>query len=130
MDWILGHLLQIGLFLIVGIGFSMWLFPTYGVWAARKSGEADLAEAQKEQMIQRAQADGRLHAAETNKQAAIIEASAVAAQIAVIGAQLTSHDLYLKWQWIKMLEHHRNAATTIYVPTEANLPILEAGRLK
>ena len=48
-------------------------------------------------------------------------------QIKRIGQQLTTHDLYLKWQWIKMMED-RDGDETIYVPTEANLPILEAVR--
>jgi hypothetical protein len=48
-----------------------------------------------------------------------------------IGTQLTTHDLYLRWQWIKMMEEVGAEGTqTIYVPTEGNLPILEAGRLK
>ena len=41
------------------------------------------------------------------------------------------YDLYLRWQWIKMMEDVGAEGThTIYVPTEGNLPILEAGRLK
>jgi hypothetical protein len=66
-------------------------------------------------------------AAEKNKKAAIIEAEAVARQIEVIGNNLTKHDLYLKWQWIQMMEK-RQDGDTIYVPTEAGLPVLEAGR--
>lgn len=85
-----------------------------------------MAEAQYEQRIQVAQAEGRLLAANKNKDAAIIEAEAVAAQINVIGEGLTKHDLYLRWQWIKMMEDRDGE--TIYVPTEANLPILEATR--
>lgn len=108
------------------IGFLMWLLPIYSVWAARKSGEAEFAKAQNEQRIQIAEAESRLHAAQANKAAAIVEAEAVAAQIATIGDKLTKHDLYLKWQWIKMMEDREGQ--TIYVPTEAGLPILEAGR--
>ncbi len=91
-----------------------------------------ISKARNEQQIQVAQAQGRLSAAELNKQAAIIEAEAVAEQVNRIGTQLTHHDLYLRWQWIKMMEdaHDSNESTIIYVPTEANLPILEATRLK
>ncbi len=53
----------------------------------------------------------------------------MAAQIENIGNQLASHDLYLKWQWIKMMEENETDKV-IYVPTEANIPILEALRLK
>jgi len=105
----------------------LWLYPLWRVWAAHQRGLADLAQARNEQTIQVAEAQGRLNAAELNKQAAIIEAQAVAAQIKEIGEGLKQHDLYLRWQWIKMMEE-RDGDETIYVPTEANLPILEASR--
>lgn len=126
------HFLMLTVFVVLlglaFIGFLMWLFPVYGVWSAHKEGLADLARAMNEQQVQVAQAQGRLKAAESNKAAAIIEAEAVAKQIEVIGNNLQKHDLYLKWQWIKMMEE-RPANSTIYVPTEASLPILEASRL-
>jgi hypothetical protein len=111
---------------IAFFAFMLWFIPTYRVWASQKSGEADLAQAHKEQQVQVAKAQGRLDAANLNKQAAIVEAEAVSAQIEKIGEKLTTHDLYLKWQWIKMMEE-RPESSVIYVPTEANLPILEAG---
>lgn len=117
----------IGLIAIALIGFLFWFFPMYNVWSSKKSGQADLEQAHFEQQCQVAQANGRLQAAETNKKAAIIEAEAVAEQIKRIGENLVRHDLYLKWQWIKMMEE-RPESSTIYVPTEAGLPILEAGK--
>ena len=110
--------------------WSLIGYPKWRVWAAHQLGLADLAAAKNEQQIQIAQAQSRLDAATLNKKAAIIEAEAVAEQVAKIGAELTHHDLYLRWQWIKMMEdaHAGNDSTIIYVPTEANLPILEAGR--
>jgi hypothetical protein len=123
---------DVGNLVIMAILFSLAclaFFPWYGVWAAHKEGEAELAKANNEQKIQSAQANGRLQAAKANKEAAIIEAEAVAEQIKRIGQNLQKHDLYLKWQWIKMMEE-RPEASTIYVPTEANLPILEAARLQ
>lgn len=103
-----------------------WIWPVYNVWASRKSGQADLAEAQYEQQIQIAEAEGRYNAAALNKKAAVIEAEAVSEQITIIGEHLKQHDLYLRWQWIEMMKHRDGE--TIYVPTEANLPILEAIR--
>jgi len=105
----------------------MFIFPLWRVWAAHKRGEAELAQAKNEQNIQVAQAESRLRAADINRQAAIIEAEAVAAQVKAIGTELKQHDLFLKWQWIKMMED-RSGDETIYVPTEAGLPILEATR--
>lgn len=116
-------ILIVGIILLVAI---FWAYPVYNVWASRKAGEADLAQANFEQQIQIAEAQGRYNAAETNKKAAIIEAEAVAAQITTIGEHLKQHDLYLRWQWIEMMKHRDGE--TIYVPTEANLPVLEATR--
>jgi regulator of protease activity HflC (stomatin/prohibitin superfamily) len=114
---------------IVFVLWSLFGYPLWKVWASEKRGEADLQKAHKEQQIQVSKAQGRVDAAELNKKAAIIEAEAVSAQIEKIGKQLTEHDLYLKWQWIKMMEE-RPESSVIYVPTEANLPILEAGARK
>jgi regulator of protease activity HflC (stomatin/prohibitin superfamily) len=105
-------------------------YPKWRVWAAHQAGLADLQFAKNEQQIQVSAAQGRLDAADLNKQAAVIEAQAVALQIKEIGEQLTKHDLYLRWQWIKMMEEIDTNNSVIYVPTEANLPILEASRLR
>jgi len=102
-------------------------YPKWRVWASHQEGLADLMMARNEQQVQVAEAQGRLDAAQLNKKAAVVEAEAVALQIEAIGKQLTTHDLYLKWQWIKMMEE-RPKSSTIYVPTEANIPILEATR--
>lgn len=121
-----------GGFVAVILLWTLVGYPKWRVWAAHQAGLADLQRAKNEQQIQTAQARGRLDAADLNKQAAIIEAQAVAAQIDAIGSQLTEHDLYLRWQWIKMMEdtHSDSETSVIYVPTEANIPILEATRLK
>ncbi len=122
-------LIVYALVLIAAItAFCMIVVPPWGVWAARKRGEAAFADAMGEQRIQIAKAHSRLEAAENNKKAAIIEAEAVASQIEKIGKELLTHDLYLRWQWIKMMEERNSKSDTIYVPTEANLPILEATR--
>ncbi len=107
----------------------MVILPPYSVWSARKRGEAAFADAMGEQKIQIAKAHSRLEAAENNKKAAIVEAEAVEAQIKKIGEGLQHHDLYLRWQWIKMMEERHAESDTIYVATEAGLPILEAKRL-
>lgn len=118
-----------GAIIFVLIAWSLFGYPHWRVWASHQSGLADLQKAKNEQQIQIAQAQSRLDAATLNKQAAVIEAQAVALQITEIGTQLTEHDPYLKWQWIKMMEE-RPEGSTIYVPTEANMPILEANRMK
>ncbi len=120
--WILGVIALI-------IGWKLIGYPKWRVWSAHQAGLADLQRAKNDQQIQVAEAQGRLDAAHLNKEAAVIEAQAVALQIKEIGEQLTKHDLYLRWQWIKMMEELDTETNTIYVPTEANLPVLEASRL-
>jgi regulator of protease activity HflC (stomatin/prohibitin superfamily) len=123
---------------VIGGAFAallVWIlfgYPHWRVWSAHQSGMADLQKAKNEQQIQVSVAQGRLDAAQLNKQAAIIEAEAVGLQIKEIGAELQHHDLYLRWQWIKMMEESKSESgrEIIYVPTEANLPILEAIRLR
>lgn len=116
---------------------TLWMlvgYPRWNVWASHQSGLADLMQAKNEQQVQVSEAQGRLDAASINKKAAIIEAEAVACQIEAIGKKLIKHDLYLKWQWIKMMEDRSNRedgdASVIYIPTEAGMPILEAGNRK
>lgn len=117
----------LGFAVMAVILFSLFGYPVWNVWASKKNGEADYQQAINEQRIQIVEAQARFDAAELNKKAAIVEAQAVAAQVREIGEQLTKHDLYLKWQWIKMMEDRDTDTETIYVPTEAGLPILEAG---
>jgi len=122
--WIL-----LGLFVICLIWGILALIQVYGVWSAHKDGQADLARAQNDQQIQVAQAKGRLQAAELNKEAEIIDAAAVAKSVEIIGKALHDNHGYLQWKWIHMMEQ-RDSGDTIYVPTEASLPILEAGKRK
>ncbi len=95
--------------------------------ASQKQGEAELAQATNAQKVQIAQAKGRLEAAQLNKEAEIIDAEAVAKSVAIIGDALKNNEGYLRHQWIAMMEK-REAGDVIYVPTEAGLPILEAGK--
>lgn len=122
----LGGLIVVGLFLVAFIAFLMFALPMYWVWSAKKRGEAELAAARGEQRIQVADAQARLEAADLNKRAELIDAAAVAQSIEIIGNALDGKDGYLQWQWIRMME--TNPGSTIYVPTEAGLPILEAGK--
>jgi regulator of protease activity HflC (stomatin/prohibitin superfamily) len=129
MDVDLNQLLWAGLWLvIIVIGWILVGYPKWRVWASHQEGLADLQRAKNEQQIQIAQAQSRYDAAGLNSKAAVIEAEAVALQIQAIGSELKNHDLYLRWQWIQMMEKQESETTTVYVPTEANLPILEATR--
>lgn len=117
---------EAGIVLVVFIALLMWVLPIYNVWSSRKSGEAELAEAEFAEKVAIAQANARRSAAEANKEAEVIEAEAVSESIKKIGNALQNNAGYLQWQWIKTMSDTENQV--IYVPTEASLPILEAGK--
>src|SRR3990170_3957810 len=54
-------------------------------------------------------------------------AKGVAQANEIIGQSLKGNEAYLRYLWIQGLENG-TAPTIVYVPTEAGLPILEAGR--
>lgn len=101
--------------------------PVYNVWSARKAGEAELAQADQNRQIAVAQARAKAESAHFEADAEITRAQGVARANAIIGKSLQGNEAYLRYLWINGLEQNRNAV--IYVPTEANLPILEASRL-
>ena len=113
--------------LITTTGTAMVGLPIYGVWSARKTGEAQLAQANQNRQIAVAQARARAESAHFLAEAEITRAEGVARSNEIIGASLRGNEAYLRYLWINGLEQNRNAV--IYVPTEAGLPILEAGRL-
>lgn len=121
MEWII--------YIGIVIGVLMWILPIYGVWTSRKSGEAELAEAENAEKVAIMKANARLSSAKANKEAEIIEAEAVSMSIKEIGEALEKNPSYNRWQWIKMMDRDNNKSV-IYVPTETNIPILEATRIE
>lgn len=118
---------------IAGLGFILVLVvcglagcPAYNVYSARKEGEAILAHAQSSREVAVAEAKAKMEAALLLAQADTIRAHGVARSNEIIGQSLKNNEAYLHWLWIDNIEKNPNAV--IYVPTEANLPILEAGR--
>lgn len=109
------------------IVLGMWGCPQYYVYKARKDGEATLAHAQSSKEVAVAEAKAKKESAELLAEADTIRAHGVARSNEIIGLSLKDNEAYLHWLWIDNLE--KNPQAVIYVPTEANLPIFEAGRL-
>lgn len=105
---------------------SMWGCPKYNVYSQRMEGEAQLAHAQASKEVAVAEAKAKMESAAMLAQADTIRAHGVARSNQIIGASLKGNPEYLHWLWIDNIE--KNPQAVIYVPTEANLPILEAGR--
>ena len=107
---------------ILAIGFLFWAFPQYGVYSKTLSGKAELKEAEWNRQIAIEEAEAELEAANLKKQTDIVRAEGIAEANRIISMSLT--DQYIKWKWVEGL--HDGSSEVIYVPTEANLPILEA----
>lgn len=125
----------LGLFSIfcifVLIGFAWGFFALgrqYDVWAQAKEGEAELAKAESNRQIKTLEAKASMESAKHLAEAEIIRAKGVAEANRIIGDSLAGNEAYLRYLWIHGLADGRNQV--IYVPTEANLPILEASRTK
>jgi hypothetical protein len=112
---------------IVGGGL-MYGCPQYGVYEQRLSGEAELAKAEYSKRVQVNDAQGKLDAAKLLAQVEIARAEGVAKANTIIGDSLKDNEAYLKYLWITDVAGGPAKPTVIYVPTEANIPILEAGQ--
>ncbi len=101
-------------------GVFLWGAPKYRIYSQTLRGEAALRESEwsKKVLIEQANAE---------KQSEILRAEGVAEANRIIGESLAGNDEYLRYLWITTLSS--DSSKVIYVPTEANLPILEAGRL-
>lgn len=112
--------------IIAVIGLAMWVIPQYRVWSARMEGEAELAQAEGNRQIAVQEAQAKKEAASLLAEAEIERAKGVAKANEIIGNSLKNNDSYLRWLWIENLDRGNNSV--IYIPTEAGLPILEAGK--
>lgn len=115
------------LFLLI-VSLGMWGCPKYNVYSQQLQGQAALAHAQSSKEIAVAEAKAKMEAADMLAQAEVKRAEGVAKANQIIGESLKNNEAYLRYLWINNLES--NNPTVIYVPTEAGLPILEAGRFK
>lgn len=111
------------------IAAGMWGLPLYTVWQQRLAGEAELRRAEQNRQIKIQEAKAVEESAVHLKVAEVTRAEGVAAANKIIGNSLRQNEDYLLYLWIHNLaEAEKNGAEVIYVPTEANLPILEATR--
>lgn len=101
--------------------------PQYNVYQQRLQGEAELARADFNRQVAVREAQAKKDAASLLAEAEVARAKGVAQANQIIGDSLKNNEAYLKYLWITDVTGNK-APTVIYVPTEANLPILEATR--
>ena len=120
---------MVGVVLVLFLGaIGMYGCPKYNVYSSRMAGEAMLAHAQASKEVAVAEAKAKNESAELLAQAEVKRAYGVAQANKIIGDSLKGNDAYLRYLWIDKLDSGQGQV--IYVPTEAGLPILEAGRIK
>lgn len=108
----------------LSVGGICYAVPQYRVYNQQKSGEAEFKRAEQNRRIAIEEARAELDAAELRQQADVIRAKGIAEANEIIGASITPQ--YIQWRWVEGL--HDGNGEVIYIPTEANLPILEAGQ--
>lgn len=107
---------------------SLWGCPHYNVYEQQKHGEAELARASSNRMIKVQEAEAIKESASKLAEAEVERAKGVAKANEIIGSSLKGNADYLRYLWIQALHEKENQI--IYVPTEANIPIMEAGKRK
>ena len=113
--------IAIVIILIFGlIGLAMWVLPKYGVWEAELAGKAEFVKAEQNRKIKIEEAKEKL-----NAQAEIERAKGAAEAIRIENGAISP--TYIQYLWVRQ-QQNLNDKTVIYIPTETNLPVLEAGR--
>lgn len=106
--------------LIATVLALMFGLPLYSVWQQGLSGQADLAHAEQTRQITITQAKAEESAAEHRAKA-----------IAIMGEMAKKYPEYRQQEFIGAFAeamHNGRINQIIYVPTEAGIPILEAGK--
>lgn len=117
----------LGVAVVVGIVWQIAFAPLWNVWASELKGKAQLAEATFNRQIAIQEAEAKKESAKSLAEAEVIRAGGVAQANEIIGTSLKDNEEYLRYLWIDSVRSKEHQI--IYVPTETNLPILEADRL-
>lgn len=93
---------------------------------AKAKEEAALMQAKARVTLAEAEGKAKIAKAKAEGAADIERAKAAAEANRIIGESLKGNEEYLRYVWIKGLQDGKGER--IYIPTEAGLPILEAGK--
>lgn len=114
------EIILIGLVSVLLIIGSVVGIRYYNVWSMEMQGKARLAEATQSRQIQVEQARGEVEAAKMRAEA-----------IAIVGQATKEFPEYRQQEFVGAFAEalkEGNINQIMYVPTEANIPITEAGR--
>lgn len=116
------------IFIAVVVAFGMFVMPMYRVWQQNQEGKAELARAEQNRQIAVQEALAKAEAAKALAQAEVIRAEGVARANQIIGESLKDNEAYIHYLWVEALRETKGEV--IYIPTEAGIPITEAGNRK
>ncbi len=104
--------------------------PTYNVYSKEMKGKAAFEEAVQNRRIRVLEAQALLDSAKLTAQAEVERARGTNEANSIMSESLGGPDNYLRWSYIHMLQETAGSGDrqVIYLPTEAGMPILEAGR--
>ena len=120
---------DIGLLVLFMVSLGMWGCPQYNVWEQGLVGTAALRRAEQDRQIAIQEAQAKMESAKSLAQAEIERARGVAEANKIIGDSLANGgESYLRYIWLTEVAGNDTDKTVIYVPTEANIPIMEAGK--
>ena len=104
--------------------------PTYNVYAKQMAGKAAYEEAVQNRRIRVLEAQAALDSAKLTAAAEIERAKGANEANRIMAEALGGSENYLRWSYINMLQETagQEGRQTIYIPTEAGMPILEAGK--
>lgn len=104
--------------------------PTYNVYSKQMKGRASYEEAVQNRRIRVLEAQAALDSAKLTALAEVERAKGANEANRIMADALGGPENYLRWSYINMLQETsgKDGRQTIYIPTEAGMPILEAGK--
>ena len=114
--------------LLTGCEVVGWFIPPMRIYLKETNGKALLIEAEQTRQIKVEEAKAKKQSAQYEADAEVIRAKGVAEANKIIGKSLKDNEGYLRYLWIQGLQD--GSSEVIYIPTEAGLPLLEAGKRK
>lgn len=117
----------IAISVVVFFSLIFWWVPKYKVYSQTLRGQANLREQEWSKKITIESARAEKESAVLKAEAEVARAEGVAKANAIIGESLKNNEQYLRYLWINQLQSGEGKEV-IYIPTEAGLPILEAGK--
>jgi hypothetical protein len=104
--------------------------PEYNVWQQGLAGKAQLEMAIQNRQIRIQEAQAKKDSATLEAEAEVIQATGAAKAVLILKESMGGSENYIRWKYINMLSEKKDdSRTIIYVPTESQIPILEANRL-